>query len=98
MSSPEPEPVEKTENRLNYAERKELQKQLNRIEKAIKETEKDIEKYENTGERARRNPLKPEHASDMGLINEYTNITAQLEKANEKWLELSEEKEQINID
>ena len=42
--------------------------------------------------------LKPEHASDMGLINEYTNITAQLETANEKWLELSEEKEQINID
>ena len=38
VSSPEPEPVEKTENKLNYAERKELQKQLNRIEKAIKET------------------------------------------------------------
>ena len=36
VSSPEPEPVEKTENKLNYAERKELQKQLNRIEKAIK--------------------------------------------------------------
>ena len=98
VSSPEPEPVEKTENKLNYAERKELQKQLNRIEKAIKETEKDIEKYEARVKELEEILLKPEHASDMALINEYTNITAQLEKANEKWLELSEEKEQINID
>ena len=98
VSSPDPEPVEKTENKLNYAERKELQKQLNRIEKAIKETEKDIEKYEARVKELEEILLKPEHASDMGLINEYTNITAQLEKANEKWLELSEEKEQINID
>ena len=98
VSVPEPEPVEKTENKLNYAERKELQKQLNRIEKAIKETEKDIEKYETRVKELEEILLKPEHASDMGLINEYTNITAQLEKANEKWLELSEEKEQINID
>ena len=98
VSSPEPEPVEKTENKLNYAERKELQRQLNRIEKAIKETEKDIEKYETRVKELEEILLKPEHASDMGLINEYTNITAQLEKANEKWLELSEEKEQINID
>ena len=98
VSSPEPEPVEKTENKLNYAERKELQKQLNRIEKAIKEIEKDIEKYETRVKELEEILLKPEHASDMGLINEYTNITAQLEKANEKWLELSEEKEQINID
>jgi len=98
VSSPEPEPVVKTENKLNYAERKELQKQLNRIEKAIKETEKDIEKYEIRVKELEEILLKPEHASDMGLINEYTNITAQLEKANEKWLELSEEKEQINID
>ena len=98
VSSPEPEPVEKTENKLNYAERKELQKQLNRMEKAIKETEKDVEKYEARVKELEEILLKPEHASDMGLINEYTNITAQLEKANEKWLELSEEKEQINID
>lgn len=98
VSSSEPEPIEKTENKLNYAERKELQKQLNRIEKAIKETEKDIEKYETRVKELEEILLKPEHASDMGLINEYTNITAQLEKANEKWLELSEEKEQINID
>ena len=98
VSSPDPDPVEKTENKLNYAERKELQKQLNRIEKAIKETEKDIEKYETRVKELEEILLKPEHASDMGLINEYTNITAQLEKANEKWLELSEEKEQINID
>lgn len=98
VSSPEPEPVEKTENKLNYAERKELQKQLNRIEKAIKETEKDIEKYETRVKELEEILLKPEHASDMGLINEYTTITAQLETANEKWLELSEEKEQINID
>ena len=91
VSSPEPEPVEKTENKLNYAERKELQKQLNRIEKAIKETEKDIEKYETRVKELEEILLKPEHASDMGLINEYTNITAQLETANEKWLELSEE-------
>ena len=98
VSVPEPEPVEKTENKLNYAERKELQKQLNRIEKAIKETEKDIEKYETRVKELEEILLKPEHASDMGLINEYTNITAQLEKANEKWLELSEEKAQINID
>ena len=98
VSSPEPEPVEKIENKLNYAERKELQKQLNRIEKAIKETEKDIEKYETRVKELEEILLKPDHASDMGLINEYTNITAQLEKANEKWLELSEEKEQINID
>lgn len=98
VSSPEPEPVAKTENKLNYAERKELQKQLNRIEKTIKETEKDIEKYETRVKELEEILLKPEHASDMGLINEYTNITAQLETANEKWLELSEEKEQINID
>ena len=53
-SSPEPEPVEKTENKLNYAERKELQKQLNRT-------------IRNTGERARRNPPKTRACVRHGL-------------------------------
>ena len=37
----------------------------------------------------------PDHASDMTLINEYTETKSALDKEEEKWAELSEELETL---
>ena len=87
---------EKIEVKQSYAERKEFQKRVTKLEKAIADSEKTIESLEIRQKELEETLLKPEHASDMKLINEYTELTQQISNATDKWNDLLEELEKLN--
>ncbi len=87
---------EKVEVKQSYAERKEFQKRITKLEKAIADSEKTIEALEIRQKELEETLLKPEHASDMKLINEYTELTQQISNATDKWNNLLEELEKLN--
>ena len=87
---------EKVEVKQSYAERKEFQKRVTKLEKSIADSEKTIESLEIRQKELEETLLKPEHASDMKLINEYTELTQQISNATDKWNNLLEELEKLN--
>lgn len=87
---------EKIEVKQSYAERKEFQKRVTKLEKSIADSEKTIEALEIRQKELEETLLKPEHASDMKLINEYTELTQQISNATAKWNDLLEELEILN--
>ena len=74
---------------LSYAERKEQQKKISRIQKQIKESEKRIEEMEAKLEELGKQLEQPENASDMTLVNKYTELQSALDEEMQKWEELS---------
>lgn len=76
-----------------YARHKEQQKRLNRAEKAVKESEAAIGKMEKRLKELDGILCKPENASNMELITEYTTVKQAMDKEVEKWEKLSEELE-----
>jgi ATP-binding cassette subfamily F protein 3 len=76
---------------LDYAERKEQQKRIKRIEKAVKESESKIEKMEARLKELDDLLMLPENASDMTLVMEYTSTKKCLDEEMERWEQLSEE-------
>ena len=74
---------------LSYAERKELQKKISRIQKQVKESEKRIEEMEAKLEELGKQLEQPENASDMTLVNKYTELQSALDEEMQKWEELS---------
>ena len=69
----------------SYAERKERMKKVSRAEKAVKESENKIEKMEARLKELDEILCKPENASDMKLITEYTSTKKALDEEVEKW-------------
>jgi ATP-binding cassette subfamily F protein 3 len=82
---------------LNYAERKEQQKRRNRVEKAVKESERKIEKMEQRLKELDELLMVPENASDMTLVTEYTSTKKILDEEVERWEKLSEELDNLTI-
>jgi ATP-binding cassette subfamily F protein 3 len=83
-------------NKEDYEARKEQQKKLRKAQKAVEVSEKKIAEME-----ARLNELDsllsdPKNAADMKLVTEYTTITKALEEENERWMELSENLDNLN--
>ena len=76
---------------LDYAERKEQQKRIRRIEKSVKESEAKIEKMEARLKELDELLMLPENASDMTLVLEYTSTKKCLDEEMERWEKLSEE-------
>lgn len=74
---------------LSYAERKEQQKKISRIQKQVKESEKRIEEMEARLEELGKQLEQPENASDMTLVNKYTELQSALDEEMQKWEELS---------
>ncbi len=74
---------------LSYAERKEQQKKISRIQKQVKESEKRIENMEAKLEELGKQLEQPENASDMTLVNKYTELQSALDEEMQKWEELS---------
>ena len=74
---------------LSYAERKEQQKKISRIQKQVKESEKRIEDMETKLEELGKQLEQPENASDMTLVNKYTELQSSLDEEMQKWEELS---------
>ena len=81
---------------LSYAEHKEQQKRIKRVEKAVKESESKIEQMEQRLKELDELLMVPENASDMTLVTEYTTIKRSLDEEVERWEKLSEELESIS--
>lgn len=92
-SSPEPTDSEV----LSYAERKERQKQVTRLQKQVNEIERKISELDTRLSELDTLLCDPKNASDMKLVNEYTDVQREQEKAMETWEELSEKLEEIRI-
>jgi len=80
---------------MSYAEHKEQQKRIKRAEKAVKESEAKIERMEARLKELDDLLMKPENASDMELVTEYTTTRQALDEEMGRWEKLSEEMESI---
>ncbi len=90
----EQQTVKESQSTVSYAERKEIQKKINRLQKAVKESESKIEKLETRIHELDVILYDPANASNMELVNEYTDIKAKLDDEELKWTSLSEELEE----
>lgn len=79
----------------NYLEHKELQKKISKLEKLIKQTEISIEENENRISEIDNLFFKPENASNLDLVNEYSSIKDKINNLVSDWEELNEELDNI---
>jgi ATP-binding cassette subfamily F protein 3 len=82
-----------SENKKNYAERKEQQKKVKRVEKAVKASEEKIAQMEARIKEMDKMLMNPKYATDMKLIEEYSQTMKALDEENDRWMQLSEELE-----
>ena len=87
-----------TSKTTSYAERKEQQKRVRKAEKAVEESERKISDMERRLKELDDLLMKPENASDMKLVTEYTSTKKALDEEVERWEKLSEELETLNIE
>ena len=80
----------------SYAEHKAQQKKIRKAQRAVEESEAKIAKLEARKSELDALLLKPENASDMGLVTEYTNLQRELDEENDNWMIFSEQLEQLN--
>ncbi len=88
------QPVVKNQS---YAEHKEQQKQLRKAEKAVEESERKINDLERRLKELDELLMKPENASNMEFVTEYTSTKKALDEEVERWEKLSEELEQLTL-
>ena len=81
--------------KISYAEHKEQQKKIRKAEKAVKECEAKIEKLESRKAEIDALLMKPENATNMELVTEYTELMKTLDEENDRWMILSEELEEV---
>ncbi len=82
-----------SENKKNYAERKEQQKKVKKVEKAVKASEEKIAQMEARIKELDKMLTNPKYATDMKLIEEYSQTMKALDEENDRWMQLSEELE-----
>lgn len=82
---------------LSYSERKELQKKRSRLEKAVKESENLISELEKELENLDLKLQDVENASNMTLVEQYTQLQKKMDTELEKWEKLSAELDNLII-
>ena len=80
---------------LSYEERKARNKQQSKLQKFIQESEAKIEKMESRLKELDTILYQPENASNMTLINEYTEIKQKLDDETARWEENVEKMEKL---
>ena len=80
----------------SYAAHKEQQKQLRKAEKAVEQSEHKISEMERRLKELDALLEKPENASNMEFVTEYTQTRQALDEEVERWERLSEELEQLS--
>ena len=85
-----------TSNAANYAERKEQQKRVRKAEKAVEESERKISDMERRLKELDNLLMKPENASNMEFVTEYTSTKKSLDEEVARWEKLSEELELLS--
>ena len=98
QSAPVTATVEATPSagKQNYAEHKEQQKKIRKAEKAVKECEDRIARLEKRKKEIDDLLMKPENATNMELVTEYTSLMQKLDEENDNWLLLSEKLEEVS--
>lgn len=96
VSSNDKKNVSETLGEISYAEHKAQQKKIRKAQRAVEESEAKIAKLEARKSELDALLLKPENASDMGLVTEYTNLQRELDEENDNWMIFSEQLEQLN--
>lgn len=98
QSAPVAATVESTPSagKQNYAEHKEQQKKIRKAEKAVKECEDRIARLEKRKKEIDDLLMKPENATNMELVTEYTSLMQKLDEENDNWLLLSEKLEEVS--
>ena len=86
-----PKAVQGSQQGQSYAEHKEQQKRLRKAEKAVEESERKISDMERRLKELDNLLMKPENASNMEFVTEYTTTKAALDEEVERWERLSEE-------
>ena len=82
-------------SKTSYAEHKEQQKRIARLEKSIKASEQKIEQMEKRLKELDDLLMTPENASDMTLVTEYTTTKKALDEEVENWEKLCEQLESL---
>ena len=85
-------------NKLSYEERKELARQIKRVEKQISDIEKSIESKENKIAEIELKLTTPEGAADASLFERHGLLSKELEDDMLKWEELTVELQNISKD
>ncbi len=94
-SSLEKDVKEDSENKLNYLERKELNKKIKKVESNIQESEENIAKFEAEIESMDNQLANPTGEEDDVFYKKYEDTKKALEEEMEKWEELSFEHEEL---
>ena len=81
----------------SYAEHKEQQKKIRKAEKAVQECEKRIASLEKRKKEIDEMLMKPENATNMELVTEYTSMMKKLDEENDNWMTLSEALEELSL-
>ena len=81
----------------SYAEHKEQQKKIRKAEKAVQECEKRIASLEKRKKEIDEMLMKPENATNMELVTEYTSLMKKLDEENDNWMALSEALEELSL-
>ena len=85
-------PAERVES---YAEHKERQKKINRIKKAVADSENKVAEMEARLKELDTLLMDAKNACDMKLVTEYTTTKEALDKENDRWMQLSEQLESL---
>jgi len=93
--TPQPQSAAKTESKENWQEHKEKQKKLRKAQCAVEDCESKIAKMEGRLKELDALLMDPKNASNMELVTEYTTTKQALDKENDRWLELSEQVENL---
>ena len=81
----------------DYAAHKEQQRKLRKAERAVEDSERKINDMEKRLKELDQLLMDPEKASDMVLVTEYTTTKRALDEEVERWEQLSEELETLNM-
>lgn len=93
-SSPASQPAKApVSGAASYEAHKAQQKKIRKVQRAVEESEKKIAKMEARVKELDSMFMKPENASNMELVTEYTDLKRALDEENDRWLLLSEELE-----
>ena len=86
-----------SETKLSYEERKELQRQIKRLEKAIADNEKRVEQIEAEIQCVEEHLASCEGASDIQLYEKHGALKKALDEVMENWTEHSEQLEKLRL-
>ncbi|HKJ41035.1 MAG TPA: ABC-F family ATP-binding cassette domain-containing protein [Sunxiuqinia sp.] len=83
--------------KFNYEERKEINKNISRLEKQIEQTEEQIAKLEDELDTMDKKMTTPEAIHDQQIFANYDQLKAELEKVMGEWEKSQEEYESLKL-